>query len=114
MGSCYILPRDKAVVNGQKSMPRVHNYLLEVLAGQGWVGFSLLLAVLAVTFKNIWKINKFKAHEAIDGRLIVAFFGFGFLNWLFKESWGMTYSAIILLSAFVRVRLNHYAQTSFQ
>ena len=114
VGSCYILPRDKAVVNGQKSMPRVHDYLLEVLAGQGWAGFSLLLAVLAVTFKNLWKINRFKAREVIDGRLLVAFFGFGFLNWLFKESWGMTYSAIILLSAYVRVWSDHCAYKSFR
>jgi O-antigen ligase len=100
VGSCYILPRDAAVVQGKKSMPRVHNYILEVLAGQGIVGISLLMAVLVISFKNIWRISKYKSSAVIGGRLIIALFGFGLINWVFKESWGITFCVVIMLSAY--------------
>lgn len=104
VGSCYILPR-KATIN-QQSMgaPRVHNYYLEVLAGQGAVGFGLLIIVVGMCIIMTLRIAILKADKAVDGRLIVALFFFGIINWAAKESWGITYCAIALLSMYMRTR----------
>lgn len=105
VGSCYILPRESMLdKRNAKSMPRVHNYYFEVLAGQGATGFVLLIIVLGLTFIMIWRIAREKANKVLDGRLIIALFWFGIINWLFKESWGITYSTIAMLSAYTRIR----------
>ena len=104
VGSCYVLPRQKTFINrSQKSMPRVHNYYLEVLAGQGTVGFIVLIAILGMTFLTIWRVGRIKSKHAPDARLIIAFFYFGIINWFFKESWGITYSTIVLIAAYSRI-----------
>ncbi|MFZ5570356.1 MAG: O-antigen ligase family protein [Thermodesulfobacteriota bacterium] len=99
VGSCYILPR--SIYTGVSTpIPRVHNYYLEVLAGQGVVGFGLLIIVLFICFVSMLKIGMMKSTMVLDGRLIVALFLFGVINWMFKESWGITYSAITMLSLY--------------
>lgn len=99
VGSCFILPKEN-LVNKQTNIIRVHNYYLEVLAGQGLAGFFLLLAVLGISLMIIIKIVFKKADRVIDGRMLVALFLFGTINWMFKESWGITYSVIALLSVY--------------
>jgi hypothetical protein len=94
VGSCYILPRtlDKA--------PRVHNYFLEILAGQGLLGLILLISVLVISFIIISHIGMKKAYNVVEGRFIVALFLYGLINWMFKESWGITYCTIAMLSVY--------------
>ena len=99
VGSCFILPKAN-LVNKQTNIIRVHNYYLEVLAGQGLSGFFLLMAALGISLVIIIKIVFQKADRVIDGRLLVALFLFGTINWMFKESWGITYSVIALLSVY--------------
>jgi O-antigen ligase len=99
VGSCYIFPKAD-LINKRTSSARVHNYYLEVLAGQGGVGFFLLVVVLAVCLVMILKILFSKADAVMDGRMLVALFMYGTINWMFKESWGITYSIIALLSVY--------------
>lgn len=99
VGSCYILSKT-ALINKRTNVARVHNYYLEVLAGQGIAGFFLLAAVLGISSVMILKIIFSKAYTVMDGRMLVALFLFGTINWMFKESWGITYSIIALLSVY--------------
>lgn len=99
VGSCFILPKIN-LINKKTNIFRVHNYYLEVLAGQGIVGFSLLIVVLVISLIIIFKIVIKKAGLVIDGRMIMTLFLFGTINWIFKESWGITYSVIALLSVY--------------
>nr|WP_319491160.1 O-antigen ligase family protein [uncultured Desulfobacter sp.] len=100
VGSCYIYPTTK--FTSQASIGRLHNYYLEVLAGQGGVGFVLLLAVLGISAVMAFKIFRAKAKESVDGRMAVALLVWGLINWMFKESWGITYTAICLLSIYIQ------------
>lgn len=99
VGSCYIFPKAD-LINKRTSSARVHNYYLEVLAGQGLSGFSLLVVVLGICLVMILKIVFSKADAVMDGRMLVALFMYGTINWMFKESWGITYSIIALLSVY--------------
>jgi hypothetical protein len=114
VGSCYIFPRP-SVINKQNSDPasRVHNYYLEVLAGQGVAGIFLLIIVLLISTQVIFKIVKVKAKNVIDGRYLISLFLFGIINWLFKESWGITYSIIALLSVYSQTSENSQPKSSF-
>lgn len=101
VGSCYIYPTKKfSSTNG--FFGRLHNYYLEVLAGQGIIGFTLLLMVLGTSKLMVVKILWNRARETIDGRIIVGLFLWGLINWMFKESWGITYTSICLLSVYTR------------
>ncbi len=100
VGSCFIFPKEN-LINKRTSAARVHNYYLEVLAGQGVVGFSFLVSVLGLCLVMIVRIVTGKASDVMDGRMLVALFMYGAINWMFKESWGITYVIIALLSVYV-------------
>ncbi|MBA4369133.1 MAG: hypothetical protein C0403_16005 [Desulfobacterium sp.] len=113
VGTCYILPRSTAVNQGPNiKMHRVHNYYLEVIAGQGIIGFGLLIIVIGISVIMVMRVALINANKAVDGRIIVALFFFGLINWMFKESWGITYCTIAILSAYTETRKDTQTELS--
>lgn len=104
VGGCYVT-KPEMNLNHIFDRQRPHNYFLEVLGGQGLVGFFLLMLVLGITVRRIWRITRNPISKINDGRLIMALLIYNLLNWLSKESWGMVYPLIIMLGIYDRVGL---------
>ncbi|MFH2044517.1 MAG: O-antigen ligase family protein [Pseudomonadota bacterium] len=103
VGSGYTMPPIRMIGTTKPIRVRIHNHFLEVLTAQGIVGFILLITILISTLKKTLIITKEKADKEIDGRLIIALFIYGIINWLFKESWGTTYATIAMIGAYKQV-----------
>lgn len=91
---------------GKLARPSPHSFYIGVLAHQGLIGAGILLIVIVLAMRLMWKTRQVCSvsyRDAIIARFLNALLFYGLFCMGLKASWGTTFWALALLQVFYNV-----------